>query len=72
MIIWLASYPRSGNTLLRTILKRCFDRVSYADEAIHVDSPIRSDSSLVGHRELPVPWPEFYAEATALPETWFV
>ena len=24
-MIWLASYPRSGNTLLRTILKQCFD-----------------------------------------------
>ncbi len=25
MIVWLASYPRSGNTLLRQILKCCFD-----------------------------------------------
>ena len=23
--IWLASYPRSGNTLLRTILNHCFN-----------------------------------------------
>lgn len=64
MIVWLASYPRSGNTLLRTILKRCLGLDSYADEAIHVDSPIRSDSSLVGHLELPAPWERFYAEAT--------
>lgn len=28
MIVWLASYPRSGNTLLRQVLKRCFDRDS--------------------------------------------
>ncbi|QJW99313.1 sulfotransferase domain-containing protein [Frigoriglobus tundricola] len=28
MIVWLASYPRSGNTLLRQVLKRCFDRES--------------------------------------------
>ncbi|HUQ27007.1 MAG TPA: sulfotransferase domain-containing protein [Usitatibacter sp.] len=65
MIVWLASYPRSGNTLLRTIIKRCFGLDSFADEPIHVESPIRSDSSLVGHRELPLAWPEFYAQASA-------
>ncbi|MBA2588545.1 MAG: sulfotransferase domain-containing protein [Alphaproteobacteria bacterium] len=27
-VTWLASYPRSGNTLLRTILKRCFGQSS--------------------------------------------
>ena len=27
-VTWLASYPRSGNTLLRTILKRCFGQAS--------------------------------------------
>jgi hypothetical protein len=27
-VTWLASYPRSGNTLLRTILKRCFGQTS--------------------------------------------
>jgi hypothetical protein len=30
VIIWLASYPRSGNTLLRMILKRCFGLDSYS------------------------------------------
>jgi hypothetical protein len=25
MLVWLASYPRSGNTLLRQVLKCCFD-----------------------------------------------
>lgn len=29
MIVWLASYPRSGNTLLRMILHRCFGVSSY-------------------------------------------
>jgi hypothetical protein len=29
MLVWLASYPRSGNHLLRTILHRCFDLGSY-------------------------------------------
>jgi hypothetical protein len=27
-VLWLASYPRSGNTLLRVILKRCFGQAS--------------------------------------------
>jgi len=29
VILWLASYPRSGNTLLRIILRHCFDVWSY-------------------------------------------
>ena len=29
MLVWLASYPRSGNHLLRTILQRSFDLGSY-------------------------------------------
>jgi hypothetical protein len=28
MLVWLASYPRSGNTLLRQVLKTCFDLTS--------------------------------------------
>lgn len=39
MFVWLASYPRSGNTLLRMVLKRCFDLDSYSiygdDEFAH-------------------------------------
>src|SRR5579863_4797939 len=30
MIVWLASYPRSGNTLLRMVLKHCFEVASYS------------------------------------------
>lgn len=29
MLFWICSYPRSGNTLTRTVLKRCFDALSY-------------------------------------------
>lgn len=72
MILWLASYPRSGNTLLRTILKRCLDLDSYADEPILVESPLRSDNSLIGHKELPGPWNEFYQEATESEKLFFV
>jgi len=34
MIIWLASYPRSGNTLLRTVIKSCMGIDSYSDQDI--------------------------------------
>ena len=30
MIVWLASYPRSGNTLLRTVLKQTMGLWSYS------------------------------------------
>lgn len=40
MITWLASYPRSGNTLLRVILKQCFGLSSQSiyDDA-ELDTP---------------------------------
>jgi len=64
MIVWLASYPRSGNTLLRTVLKRCLDLDSFADEPVHVESPLRTDNTLIGNLELQEPWPQFYARAS--------
>jgi hypothetical protein len=30
LIVWLASWPRSGNTLLRLIIERCFDIPTYS------------------------------------------
>ena len=32
LLVWLASYPRSGNTLLRAVLKQCFDLPSYSGD----------------------------------------
>jgi len=72
VIIWLASYPRSGNTLLRTVLKRSLNIDSYADEPIHVESPLRSDNDLIGHLELDAPWPQFYTRAAASRRPFFV
>ena len=45
---WLASYPRSGNTLLRIILKRCFGLPSQTiyDDAEFSDAAVRD---VVGH-----------------------
>jgi len=54
MIVWLASYPRSGNTFLRIILNRIFDRKSCS---LHGDRhDIGADentANLVGHQYLP-------------------
>lgn len=33
MIVWLASWPHSGNTLLRQIITSCFDRPTYSKYA---------------------------------------
>lgn len=47
-VTWLASYPRSGNTLLRIILKRCFGLTS---QSVYHDAEF-SDAALrdvVGH-----------------------
>lgn len=54
MIVWLASYPRSGNTLLRQVLKQCFDLRSY-ESADPLEVPNRGPqweeaSALYGNR----------------------
>ena len=47
-VTWLASYPRSGNTLLRIILKRCFGLTSQSvyDDVEFSDAALRD---VVGH-----------------------
>ena len=52
MIIWLSSYPRSGNTFLRTLLKNCLGQDTYS---IYNDNDIGGDPALTevtGHRTL--------------------
>lgn len=52
-IIWLASYPRSGNTLLRTILWHCFAlrSASIYNNEIDASGGGRELEELVGHIE---------------------
>ena len=71
MIIWLASYPRSGNTLLRTLLKQCFDRSSYSR---YPTGPELDPSLLasIGHRDLEADWQQFYVQATRSDESFLV
>jgi hypothetical protein len=76
LIIWLASYPRSGNTLLRTVLRQTMGYGSFEDE-INPELEIRialTDAVVrrVGHLELPDSWDSFYREASASAETFFV
>lgn len=72
MIVWLASYPRSGNTLLRTILKRCFDLCSYEDVPIDRPGEFRDNPDMIGHVENQEAWDAFYAKALASPELFLV
>ncbi len=66
MIVWLASYPRSGNTLLRTIFKHCLNLFSYADEPVYQKNSLRNNPELVGHIERTEPWETFYEKARSV------
>jgi hypothetical protein len=48
VITWLASYPRSGNTLLRAILKQCF---GLSSQSVHDDAALDAPGirEAVGH-----------------------
>ena len=65
MIVWLASYPRSGNTLLRTILKQTMDLGSYSDEALTAAAGLSAAAKgEFGHLPIDEPWETFYAAAS--------
>ena len=64
MILWLASYPRSGNTFLRTLLFKCFGQATYSK--YNDSSDIGKSASLanaVGHKNYPGAWDAFYDDA---------
>ena len=69
MIVWLASYPRSGNTLLRMILKRCFDLSSSEDgdeDDFHGLRTFTNEDAKImfGRLIRHVNWNQFYQEAS--------
>ena len=71
MIVWLASYPRSGNTFLRIILNKMFGVQTYSLYNDMLD--IGSDSStkeVVGHELLPDDFD--IEEARAAKKTYFI
>jgi hypothetical protein len=53
VIVWLASYPRSGNTFLRIVLHRLYDVPTYS--VYEDDDPVaqRVGPALVGYRPRP-------------------
>ena len=71
MIVWLASYPRSGNTLLRTVLKQTMGLSSYSDEDAIVEFTDQTNERL-GHLPLEGPWEDFYDQATNSKEIFLV
>lgn len=64
MIVWLASYPRSGNTLLRQILCQAFGQKTYSrynDPAYIGTIPALAEAT--GHVMFSGSWDAFAAEA---------
>lgn len=61
MIIWLASYPRSGNTLLRIILKSVFQQRTFSkyNDVNDIGADARTAEE-VGHLGLTAAWDEAY------------
>ncbi|MBI5561771.1 MAG: sulfotransferase domain-containing protein [Deltaproteobacteria bacterium] len=73
MLIWLASYPRSGNTLLRMIMKSVFGLETYSkyDDRKGVGKD-KETSELVGHRMLGGEWKDVYLAMRDAKDTFFV
>ena len=71
MIIWLASYPRSGNTYIRTILKHAFSMNTYSIYGDKFDiGADRDTAEIVGHSELPENFD--YQEARKSKDPFFI
>lgn len=66
MIIWLASYPRSGNTLLRTVLQQTMGLNSVSDEVGEGQRIGMSEDALriTGFTEIDESWDDYYKRAT--------
>lgn len=73
MIIWLSSYPRSGNTFLRTVLKHSFGISSYSlyDDKYDIASD-KTTADIVGHLSHGKTIDDFTLFATQSPESYFV
>lgn len=73
MIVWLASYPRSGNTALRMLLNKVFglETFSLYDDRTDIGES-EERARLVGHRSHGVTAEEFVAQAAASDQTHYV
>jgi len=74
MIVWLASYPRSGNTLFRTVLFKTMGLMSFSDElgqkagvvAVALQGTGVAEKIKIGE------WDEFYRKALEADEVFLV
>ena len=65
MIVWIASYPRSGNTFLRVLLNVCFNLKSYSQyNDTHDIGEQEEFRNIVGHETYSQPWSAFYKESS--------
>lgn len=73
MIVWLASYPRSGNTLLRTMLYRVFGLPTHSiyDDRGDIGAD-EATQKAVGHAFLGGSWDERYPQLRDAAEVAFV
>jgi hypothetical protein len=71
MIIWLASYPRSGNTLVRNILKKSMGLGTYSqhDMAFQPDEQRVDDYGLLSYDGS---WQDFYEKAATSDEIYVI
>lgn len=52
MIIWLASYPRSGNTFFRILLKQIYGINTYSIHNDPLFDKLKGSAEVVGHKKL--------------------
>lgn len=73
MLVWLASYPRSGNTLLRILLNRCFqvETLSVYDDYFG-DGSDKVFERVVAHRRHGLDRAAIRAQAAAAPGPVFL
>jgi len=71
MIIWLASYPRSGNTLLRSILKQTMNLGSYVDEPL-LPQLAHCELEEIGALSFEGSWDTFYRRASNSKDVFLV
>jgi hypothetical protein len=73
VIVWLASYPRSGNTMLRAMLRQAFGADSYSMYDDPTDIGMVADVGReVGHKALGTSFREFYFRELGSPKPVFV
>lgn len=65
MILWIASFPRSGNTLCRLVMHQCFGLGSYSDQGNGSEQSILGFGEERGLLEFEGGWEVFYERASA-------